>query len=375
MKLTKISNENINKLFQNNECKKEIMKKYNNDFTKKIYNLLYRAITTNINIKIINTKEKITLDLSVFIPEHIKEYINSQKYIIYKINISISNKNFIIYVFTEKQNKIDINKLAYYFKIILYVCTINSTYNENNFTFKIFLTDFPKIEPVTEVEPKHINSGYTINHKSIVIFRKEELYKVFIHECFHLFCLDFSNIQGINYVKLFEPLFKIKSDYLLFESFCEYWARTINCAVVAYHSKPNITFKEFEILFQININVERCFSLLQMNHFLKTMNLTYREIIKGKETNKTNKYRETTNGICYYVITGLLMYNFEETMDWFTDNNQGILNFSKNNKNIYLFIDFIKSIYNKKELIIFIEKLNTIPIKNMYMSAFEIQIL
>ncbi len=371
MELTKISNENIDKIFSNEECKKEITKKVKNYyFMKLLYTLLDRATSSNIDLKIIKLNKDVSLDISQFIPIHIKDYILKQKYIYHQITIKIEKNTFTIYVCSEKI--INIQKLAYYLKIILYMCSVHSTHRESEFTFKIFLTNFPKIEPTIEVEPMHINSGYTINHKTIVLFRIEELYKVFIHECFHLFCLDFSNIKGINYVEMFEPLFKVKSDYLLFESFCEYWARTLNAAVVAYHSKRNISFKEFQITFELNINVERCFSLLQLNHFLKSMNLSYGEMIEGTNA---NEYREKTNGICYYVLTGLLMYNFEQTMNWFIDNNETILNFTKDNNSIYLFYLYIKLIYNKKEFITFLERLKTIPIKNMYMSALEIDLV
>jgi hypothetical protein len=368
MELTKISNENINKILKNNECKKEITKKFkNNYFIKVIYKLLLKAVKTNIKVNVSNIKENVSVELSTFIPKHIKEYIEKQNFIFNKITMTIYNKNFTIYVFSNE--KINIQKLAYYLKIILYLCTINSKHTQRDFTFKLYLTNFPKIEPIIEVEPKHINSGFTVNHKSIVIFRKEELYKVFIHECFHMFCLDFSNIDGINYVTLFNSTFKIKSDFLLFESFCEYWARTLNTSIVAFHSLNNISFKDFQDFFQLNINIERCFSLLQMNHFLKRMNITYEEIINGKAM---SKYKEKTNGFCYYVLTSLLMYNYEQTMEWFMTNNETIINFSNNNRSIYMFSQFIKLIHNKPEYLQFIKKINNITIKNMHMSVFEI---
>jgi hypothetical protein len=369
MELTKISNENIDKIFQNNECKKELTNKFKNYyFMKLIYTLLDRATSSKILTDITKTEE-VSLDLSEFIPTTISSYILKQKYEYNKITIKIENKTFTIIICSKY--RINIEKITYYLKLILYICTIHSTHKETEFTFKLFLTDFPKIEPKIEVEPSHINSGFTINHKTIVIYRKEELYKVFIHECFHLFCLDFSNIEGINYVEMFEPLFKVKSDYLLFESFCEYWSRTVNSAIVAYHSKKNISFKEFQISFQMNINVERCFSLLQLNHFLKTMNLTYQDLIEG---NALERYKESTNGLCYYVLTGILMYNYEQTMNWFIDNNETMLNFTKDNKSIFLFFHYIKLIYDNKQFISFLEKINTIPINNMYMSAFEIEL-
>ena len=43
-----------------------------------------------------------------------------------------------------------------------------------------------------EITKFNINSGYaSINEGTIVIFRKEEWFKVFIHESIHYFNLDF----------------------------------------------------------------------------------------------------------------------------------------------------------------------------------------
>lgn len=368
MELTKISDENINFIFNYKNCKRELMREIKNkSFIKSIYDLLESATKIK-KTNIYKINENIELDISEFIDNTISEYILKQTYIKYKINLNIGNKTFIIYVFTEKD--IDIQKIAYYLKIILYICNLYTTHKETIFTFKIFLTDFQKTEPKILIKPININSGYTLNHKSIVIYRKEELLKVFIHECFHLFCLDFSNTSGIDYSKLLEPIFKIKSDYLLFETYCEFWARTLNTAIFSYHIKENITLNEFQDIFELNINIERCFSLLQMNHFLKTMNTTYYELIQGKAIN----YKETTNGFCYYVLTSLLMYHFEQTMNWFIHNNQTIIKFLTNEKSILLFVEYIKSIYNRKDYLLLLENFKSVPIKNMYMSVFEINL-
>jgi hypothetical protein len=381
MKLTKISNDNIDKTIQIIQKYPVLNQKYKkNHFMKIIFDLLKKATKANIETIIhpINTKENIPLDLSSFIPNHIKEYILTHSQTYHKINITIGNNHFTIYVFSY--HKINIQKLTYYLKMILYICSIqtNQPTTPTTYTFKLYITDFQKKEPILEVEPTHINSGFTVNHKTIVIFRKEELYKVFIHECFHMFCLDFSNISGVNYTQMFNTMFKIKSDFLLFESFCEYWARTLNASIVAFHSKNNISFKDFQFLFQLNINIERCFSLLQMNHFLETMNTTYEEILDGRAM---TKYREKTNGFCYYCLTGILFYNFEETMYWFITNNDTMLNFSKSKRSISLFVNYIKTVYNRKDFIEFIQYLKITnqskqtkqsKIKNMYMSAFEI---
>jgi hypothetical protein len=372
MKLTKISNDNINCVFENNSCKKELTKRMKNYyFMKLLYTFIERATNESIFIKIKEITEIISYPINEFIDNEIKKYIDTTTFKKYKIEIKIRDKLFIIYINTVKT--IDISKIIYFFKIILYICTVNTCHKETKFTFNLFFTDFKKTEPQNIVEQKNINSGYTVNYKYIVIYRLEELYKVFIHECFHLFCLDFSNVKGINYKEMFEPLFQVKSEFLLFECFCEYWARTLNAAIVAYHSKKNIIYKEFQIAFELNINVERCFSLLQLNHFLKTMNLTYLELIEGRGK---DIYRENTNGICYYVLTALLMYNFEQTMNWFIDNNETIINFTKTNDNIYLFYLFIKLIYNQPEILNVLKSISkeNKEIPTMHMAALEISV-
>ncbi len=372
MELTKISNDNINSVFENNSCKKELTKRMKNYyFMKLLYTFIERAISESIFIKTTEIIEEVSYPISEFMDNEIKKYIDTTNFKKYKIEIKIREKLFIIYLSTVK--KIDISKIIYFLKIILYICSVNTTHKETIFNIYLFLTDFRKTEPINIVEQKNINSGYTVNNKSIVIYRQEELYKVFIHECFHLFCLDFSNVNGINYKEMFEPLFQVKSEFLLFECFCEYWARTLNAAIVAYHSKKNIMFKEFQIAFELNINVERCFSLLQLTHFLKMMNLTYLDLIKGRAM---NSYRENTNGICYYVLSALLMYNFEQTMNWFIDNNETIINFTKTNDNIYMFYLFIKIIYNEKELLNLLESISkeNREIQTMNMAALEIRV-
>jgi hypothetical protein len=170
---------------------------------------------------------------------------------------------------------------------------------------------------------------------------------------------------------MFEPLFNINSEFLFFESLCEFWARTINLSIISYSTKKNITYEEFEGLIKINIKLETIYSLLQMKYILGNMGFTYESLI---DKHREKEYTENTNFFCYYVLTPLLLFNYEQTMTWFIDNNETLLQFTKNKQNILLFFYYIKSIYKNEKFIQFLHNLKEYNLTNNHMALFEISI-
>jgi hypothetical protein len=120
----------------------------------------------------------------------------------------------------------------------------------------------------------------------------------------------------------------------------------------------------------ININIERIYSLCKLKEYLSHYELTYKDIIERR----VGKYKEESNGFCYYILVAVLLYYYEQTMNWFVETNHTLLQFKKNNDHIYLFYHYIKLIYNQKELLHDIESLNHYNFKNNFMSVFEIDI-
>jgi hypothetical protein len=374
-KLTPTSNKNINYIFENYPTKLtfEIKDTY---FIKLLYTLLDRASDTKIE-HTTTTDNKPVRDIdSEYISPEILNFINTNEFIHHHINFKIKEATYNVHIYS--QNEIQLNKYIYFIKLILIMCAQHATTRYNVFTFKIILTDFKKQQPVIPVEPFTINGGTTSyplkegpdDHKEIVIFRKEEWFKVFIHECFHLFCLDFSSNDN-DYSKLFKPLFNIDSDFLFFESLCEFWSRTLNIAVISYSTKKNIMYEEFEELMKINIQIEKIYSLLQMKHILGNMGFTYESLMDKK---RVLPYKENTNLFCYYVLTPVLLFHYEQTMSWFVEHNQTLLQFTKDHKSILLFFHYIKSIYKHKPLLQMIDSLDSYKLTNNYMSVFEILI-
>lgn len=374
-KLTPTSNKNINYIFENytSKLKFEIKDTY---FIKLLYTLLDKASDTIIEHTTFTDSVPVKNIESSYISPEILNFINTNEFIHHNVKFKIKDATYNIDIYTKKE--IQLNKYIYFIKLILIMCSQHATTRYNVFTFKIILTDFKKEQPVIPVEPYTINSGLTSyplketpdDHKEIIIFRKEEWFKVFIHECFHLFCLDFSN-SNKDYTKLFKPLFNIESEFLFFESLCEFWSRTLNIAVISYSTKKNIMYEEFEELMKINIQIEKIYSLLQMKHILSNMGFTYESLMDKK---RERPFKENTNLFCYYVLTPVLLFHYEQTMAWFVEHNQTLLQFTKDHKSILLFFQYIKSIYKHKPLLDMIDSLDSYNLTNNYMSVFEILI-
>jgi hypothetical protein len=376
-KLSKQSNENINYIFENysKQLKFNIKDPY---FIKLLYKLIKSAsatptphtITHDTNVKV----DKIQNDK--FISKEIVDFLQISTFTHYYIQFKIKEAFYHIHIYS--QNDININKYLYFIKLILNICSQHATTRYNVFTFKIILTEFNKTQPTIPIQPSSINSGMTEypsiphpdDHKEITIFRKEEWFKVFIHECFHLFCLDFAGNDS-EYKQLFKPLFNIESDFLFFESLCEFWARTINIAIISYSTKKNIVYEEFASCMEVNLQIEKIYSLLQMKYILSNMGFTYESLM---DKNRTLPYVEDTNMFCYYVLTPVLLFHYEETMQWFIENNQTLLQFKKNKQNIHLFFYYIKRIYNNPSFISMINSLSQYKLTNNCMSSFEILI-
>jgi hypothetical protein len=365
-KLTSKSNFNINYIFEHYPklLEHKIKDPY---FIKLLYTLIYKALQTK-NEYTFTTKQNVSImpSKNEYFPDDIRAHIIDQTYTLYTILFKIKEItiNVKIYENTNKTNKININKYIYFIKLILNICATESTTTKKHFDITFYLTPFEKTQPSTSVNPEHINSGYCMFNGELVIFRKEEWFKVFIHECFHLFCLDFNEVN-IDFKKIFS-IFFIKSDFLFFESLVEFWARTINIAIVSYFTKKNISYEDFEMLMEVNLSIEKVYCILQMKHFLSGMNITYQDMIT-----KSVDYNETTNGFCYYVLPALLISHYEQTMLWFVEHNQTLLQFKKNTESVYLFYQYIRSIYKSSQFLQLLEKDNY-DLNNMNMCAFDI---
>ena len=336
-------------------------------FMKLIYTLLCKArdLKTKTKIEMIpNTK--LTLASGKFLPIEIHKHIHDSVFQLYKIQLYKKDVCFDIFLYVHEP--VDISRFVSFIKLVLNLCS-NDISTQKRYTIKMVMTDFDKHTNITDcLEPIHINSAYSYGN-DIVLFRKEELLKVFLHECFHMFCLDFKNVN-INYTELLQPLFHAQSDYLLFESLCEFWARTLNTAILSFFVNKETTYEEFERYFNLNLNLERVYCLVQMKHYLSLFHLNYEDLIY----NNCKSYKENTNGLCYYVITALLFFNYQQTMNWFIEHNETLLQFNKETRHVYMFYHYIRSVYKNDKFLKTVFLMKNYKLNHLSMSIFDIDL-
>ena len=388
MKLDDNTNEEIIDILKNHLDKMEVgYQAKDNELSKKIYERLVSAHKESRKIhhecsSATDIKLQQSLQSSNFFPEEVIEHIHDTLHFQYHVKFEYKNIDFTIRLYFEGLCRVD--HYIDYIKWIICLCLINvSNETKETMTVDFFMTslkkgvshDFNQV-----IQPIHVNSGFSSlgGEMYIRVYRKEEWMKVFIHECFHAFNMDFHE-ERLNFKNIFHHIFHIDSDFLVFESFVEFWAKILNCALFTYQLKPQMTLSQFYDIFALNLNIERIHSLLQASKILKLFDLTYSDVVnEEKKAICKTIYKEETNSFCYYVITAVLMNFFDKTLQWFDVHNVDLFQFDKNERHVLIFCYYIRQIANNKKLIDLMDELSEIvDIKtdhSMKLSLFEIQL-
>jgi hypothetical protein len=236
-------------------------------------------------------------------------------------------------------------------------------------TVYIYLSSVKKELPLHSsiiIDQNHANTGFTKNcsvNSEICIFREEEWFKVFLHESFHNFSLDFSDMNIDHLNKQILQLFPLaNSEVTAYEAYTEFWAEIMNAAILAISiNKTTIPkLNEFLQTCEFIINCERNFGMYQLVKVLKHMNLSYFDLINKKKREERNpqteckrncKYREATNVLSYYVLKNILLNNYNEFLDWCDKNNTNTFQFVKTEEHLQMFYKFIEKYYKSKDLL------------------------
>ena len=287
MKLTKESNE-LMSFFTKNDCLKTKQTKKTDAIFKDIYDEIKEGVSYvntikskmgntfyKLNVKQITNKKHIPMPVTfyqdTFTPEVIKHiYENSNGLLTYKFNMFDRN---ISIIFIIKDKIVDAlietyNKYVDYMLVWLYIADIHSS-KKCVKQLKIFIyhTSLLKQLPKTNMQilnQNNANTGFCMScpiDSEIVVFRKEEWFKVFIHETFHNFGLDFSSMDVSLYNKKILQIFPVNSQVNLFESYTEFWGRIINasfCSFINMKNKNDIN--EFYRNTEFFINLEKNFA-------------------------------------------------------------------------------------------------------------------
>lgn len=390
-RLTKDSNDDILK------CLNKYIDDFDIDFKKNGFiKFLHKSLqSAKKDLKNIVYEEQIinidetnphTLKSTYFLHDSIVQHIKKNLNLCYRTKMIIYEKyTFFVNIYFNAKQKVNIKKMNYYIKFLLCFCLQYHKDTEKvDFNISIYLGEIKKGLSsgfTNTIESKHINSGYyfynpTNSTSNIVVFRREEWYKTLVHECIHCFNLDIHS-SNISFKTIMSDCFYINSKMLVNEALTEFWGRTINCAILTYHGIASDTYEDFLHIYSLNLNIERMHSLYKIIKLLGIFDLEYKNVIdKNTKAISSKLYKEETNAFCYYVISGLLMFKYDNTLQWFTNNDYKTINFEKTERQVMILVYYIKQISKDKTLLELLDKLKNdkLPIKNMKMSIFELDI-
>jgi len=210
-----------------------------------------------------------------------------------KYSGTLSNFSFDITFASETEENCD-DHLRVILKILKGLLPFSKC-KKRSLTATILFSDHKKIFPAQGValDRVHVNTGYARRCREIVIYRREEWRKVFIHECMHFFKLDRALAASR------QTLFHVRVRVDLCETFCEVWARAINCT--------------FSSSFEVALKKEQRWACTQLVKVLKFMNLTYEDLLNGTNL---DLYQENTNVFAYIILSAILMHDIRKFFEW-----------------------------------------------------------
>lgn len=302
---------------------------------------------------------------SRYFPTEIKKYIqeNIKYQLTYQCDVHGRNVKIMFALFTEG-DLANIKKYHHSARFIytwLYVCGLYSRRAcSKTMNIYMYFTPFLKLVPDSNtviLGADQVNTAFTyscVPEGEIVLYREEEWKKVFIHETFHSFGLDFGDYEHHNVTKRLRGIFPVKSEFELTETYTEMWARIIHTAFVSYASLKTTTDKDGFILhMNMGLELERLFSLQQLIRVLQFMGIRYGDLYQRCDTCqmlRKNMYREDTHVLAYYVLTGILMHDYVGFLSWCTSHNVNMYKFDATPRNMASFIKLFDIYHDCKSL-------------------------
>jgi hypothetical protein len=220
-----------------------------------------------------------------------------------------------------------------------------------------YLTDKKKElprEPVP-IDRQHVNTAFTFacptSANVIYIYRREEWFKVLIHESFHSFGLDFSNMDETLTRKEMFSIFPIQCDLRFAETYAECWAEILNVLFICVNqyscNEKMIDISKLSRQIERKMQNEVLFSIFQMCKVLKHYNLHYLDLYTGYG----KKYAEKSHVFSYFILKCILLFNFNEFIEWCVIQNSGSFDFTKSQMNILSLVQMIKKKHTDAEFV------------------------
>jgi hypothetical protein len=309
-------NRYYSKLQQNKFIKSN---KFLNNILEKVEKRIPKSLKYNHSKLHINKIDQPELITSDFIDKEYTEYILNKLKYNYSITINYKQLviNFNYYSITDKLT------MKYFNDIIEHIILFHSIFGGNINEVNLVIYDTPfkkKIIKNKFVTPKNINSAYSIPFtKQIVIFRKEELKKVLIHELLHIF--QFQIRETNESCGMFCDLYSIKTEpFLVNEAIVELYAIIYNSIILVLDLYKKLN--KARIIEALNIELE--FNLYQTAKVLKHSKFNNLDEFLCKCTSK-NILEIKTNLVSYIIIKTLILFNMNELHNFDVMDNRTLI--------------------------------------------------
>ena len=361
---------------KNKECLDQILLSLYYDIiaSRNLIHYIYKNIT--LDIKKYPHKKKTELFTSYYIPKKIIAEIKDKEKGSISYECGMKGHNICIHfiIFDEKDFQNTQKYTDYIKKILIWLnlafqCT--SCVCSKNLNIHIYPVTQKKVLPQRMLDilsPENCNTAVTtgcIESSDIIIFRKEEWFKVFLHETFHSLGLDFATMSTTHFNRQFKTLFPLKiTDLRLYEAYTEVWANLMNCLFGAFNllnekDSQAEQEKNFLLYSYFCIQLEQFFSLFQCVKILKFMGLKYTHLYNTDNISiqcRNALFKEKdTHVFSYYILKCILLFNYSDFFDWCKKNNCNTFGFLKTKSNLNNFFSFIKERYNQDS---FLKKIN-----------------
>lgn len=217
---------------------------------------MFSQINKNNNNYILEEKEPTKTDIfemNPYIPQSFENTIRSfHKNYSYRVKFPKCSVDLNIQCKNENIDEL----LNHILEILKFMMSIDD--NKKSFSLHIYLTDYKKSLSRGSYTPEGVNSGSTDRNNSIVIWRKEDILKVIIHEIIHL--LGFDNVEdNEDIINHYNEKYRLGNKKLnIYEAYTEIWALLIHSYYLARVTQKYLTTKiSVKELFQGYILIEK----------------------------------------------------------------------------------------------------------------------
>jgi hypothetical protein len=300
-----------------------------------------------------------------YFPKNIQDYILHEESvaITYRFSTTDGGRSVVLHFVVYDEPNPDLKKMlkrARRVCALMHLVSLHASRATCSATLNIYIymTHFKKLFPGEKGEAfdtEHANTGmayHCAKANDIVVYRKEEWFKVLIHESFHAFGLSFieSDMEdGVDAAmqRVLQRTYAISHPVRVYETYCEIWARILNVVFACFSpldsnrsssssssSSSNRTnpkdpistvkFNAFSECVMNGLHKDARHALEQSAKVMHHMGIPHRVLLNPTKENQAvvaEKYRENTNVFAYYVMTCALQHSPHVFLTWCHKNN------------------------------------------------------